>query len=269
MTFLKLLYISVFYEPLYNGLAFLANLAPFGDIGIAIIALTLVVKFILFPFSHKTIVTQLKMRKLEPEISALKEKHKEDKQEQAKKVMSLYREHGINPMSGFLMLLIQLPIIFALYKVFLNGLSFNPDDLYYFISVPDNIRTSFLGIFDLTQKSYILAGFAAITQFFQMRLATPPLAKKDNSKKSSFQDDFARSMNIQMRYIMPLFVFFIAFKFSSAIALYWTTMNIFAIVHEILVRFKAKKMFLNGDSKGYNKKNNRGTSFENDNRGRD
>lgn len=267
MVFFKLFYNSVFYEPLYNGLAFLANIAPFGDIGIAIIALTIIVKFILFPFSHKTVVTQLKMRKLEPEISALKEKHKEDKQEQAKKVMSLYREHGINPMSGFLMLLIQLPIIFALYKVFLNGLNFNPDDLYYFISTPENIRTSFLGIFDLAQKSYILAGLAGVTQFFQMRLATPPLAKKDSSKKGSFQDDFARSMNIQMRYIMPLFVFFIAFKFSSAIALYWTTMNIFAIVHEILVKSKAKKMFLNGDSKGYNKKNNGGDALEDDNRG--
>ncbi len=267
MTFLKLFYISVFYEPLYNGLAFLANIAPFGDIGIAIIALTLIVKFILFPFSHKTVVTQLKMRKLEPEISALKEKHKENKQEQAKRVMGLYRKHGINPMSGFLMLLIQLPIIFALYRVFLNGLNFNPDDLYSFISTPENIRISFLGIFDLTQKSYILAGFAAVTQFFQMRLATPPLAKKDSSKKGSFQDDFARSMNVQMRYIMPIFVFFIAFRFSSAIALYWTTMNLFAIVHEIIVRSKAKKMFINDNSKGYNQKNNGGDAIEDDHRG--
>jgi len=267
MAFLKLFYNTVFYEPLYNGLVFLAGIAPFGDIGIAIIALTIIVKFILFPFSHKTVITQLKMRKLEPEISALKEKHKENKQEQAKKVMSLYREHGINPMSGFLMVLIQLPIIFALYKVFLNGLNFNPDNLYYFVSAPENIRNSFLGIFDLAQKSYILAGLAAVTQFFQMKLASPPLAKKNDSKKGSFQDDFARSMNIQMRYIMPLFVFYIAYKFSAVIALYWTTMNIFAIIHEILVRSKAKKMFLNGGSKEYNKKNNTGGSLENDNRG--
>jgi len=267
MTFLKLLYISVFYEPLYNGLALLAHISPFGDIGIAIIALTLIVRFALFPFSHKTIVTQLKMRKLEPEISAIKEKHKENKQEQSKKIMDLYREHGINPMSGFLMLLVQLPIIFALYRVFLHGLNFNPGDLYSFVTAPENISTSFLGIFDLAQKSYILAGFAAVTQFFQMRLSTPPIAKKENNKKGSFQEDFARSMNIQMRYIMPLFVFFIAFKFSSAIALYWTTMNIFAIVHEILVRSKAKKMFLNGDSKGNNKKNNRRNPVEDDARG--
>mgnify|MGYP001558903674 FL=1 len=264
MVFLKLLYISVFYEPLYNALAFLANISPFGDIGIAIIALTLIVKFILFPFSHKTVVTQSKMRKLEPEISALKEKYKENKQEQAKKVMELYREHGINPMSGFLMLLIQLPIIFALYKVFLQGLNFNPSDLYSFVSVPENIRVSFLGIFDLSQKSYILAGFAAVSQFFQMRLATPPLPKKDNNGKRSFQDDFARSMNIQMRYIMPFFIFYIAFKFSSAIALYWTTMNIFAIVHEILVKSKAKKMLLNGESKRDNKKYSEGDALKDD-----
>jgi membrane protein insertase Oxa1/YidC/SpoIIIJ len=77
-----------------------------------------------------------------------------------------------------------------------------------------------------------------------MKLAMPPISKS-NTKTDSFKDNLARSMNIQMRYVMPFFIFFIALKFSSALALYWTTMNVFAIVHEAIVRKRAQNFYGN------------------------
>jgi YidC/Oxa1 family membrane protein insertase len=188
------------------------------------------------------------MKQLEPELKEIKEKFKKDKQEQAKKIMELYKEHGINPLSGFITLLIQIPIIIALYKVFLSGVKFDSSHLYSFITPPDYVNIKFLGFFDMTQKSYILAGLAGLSQFVQMKLAMP-IVKKIQGAARSFQDDFARSMSIQARYVMPLLIFFIALKFVSAIALYWTTMNIFAILHEALVRKKAEKILKNGANK--------------------
>jgi len=82
---------------------------------------------------------------------------------------------------------------------------------------------------------------AALTQFYQMKLAIPPIKKQDRG--NTFKDSLARSMNVQMRYVMPFFIFFIGLKLSSGIALYWTTMNIFAIVHEAIVRRKAEKLY--------------------------
>lgn len=231
----------IFFKPLLNGLVLLVNYLPYHDIGFAIILLTIAVRFIIFPFTHKSIITQIKMKKLEPELKEIKNAFKNNKQTQAQKTMELYRNHGVNPLSGILTLIIQIPIIFGLYKVFLGGVNFDAVNLYSFISLPESVNAIFLGLIDMTQRSYSLAFLAALSQFFQIKLAMPPMQKSD--KDDSFKDNFARSMNVQMRYIMPIFVFFIGLKFSSAIALYWTTMNVFAIVHETIVRRKAEKLY--------------------------
>lgn len=231
----------IFFEPLLNGLVLLVNYLPYHDIGFAIILLTIAVRFIIFPFTHKSIIAQIKMKKLEPELKEIKTAFKNDKQTQAQKTMELYRNHGVNPLSGILTLLVQIPIIFALYKVFLGGANFDAVNLYSFVSLPESVNAMFFGLVDMTQRSYPLAFLAALSQFFQIKLAMPPMQKSD--KDDSFKDNFARSMNVQMRYVMPVFVFFIGLKFSSAIALYWTTMNVFAIVHETIVRRKAEKLY--------------------------
>ncbi len=249
---------AIFYKPLFNGLVFLVDILPNHDIGLAVIILTLIVRFIIFPLSHRATVTQVKIKQLEPDIKDIKDKFKKDNQEQAKKIMELYKKHGVSPFSSFITLLIQLPIIFALYKVFMTGASFDPNNLYSFISLPDVIHTKFLGLIEMTQKSYVLAGLAAISQYFQISLSSPNI-KKPSGPSQSFSDQLARSMSFQAQFIMPLIVFWIGLKFSSAVALYWTTMNIFAIVHEVFVRKKAEKI-LNyaGESNSNDKKNSGG-----------
>jgi YidC/Oxa1 family membrane protein insertase len=231
-----------FFEPLLNGLVFLINILPFHDVGFSIIILTIIVRFIIFPLNHRAIITQQKIKQLEPALQDIKEKFKKDSQEQAKKTMELYRQHGVNPFSGFITLLIQIPIIFALYKVFSAGVHFDPAHIYSFIQVPHEFNLNFLGLFDLTDKSYVLGFIVGATQFFQMQLAIPPIKKQNAGVKNSFKDDLARNMNIQMRYVMPVLIFFIVSRLSGGIAVYWTTMNTFAIIHEFIVRKKANKI---------------------------
>jgi YidC/Oxa1 family membrane protein insertase len=243
MNIFSVVYNDIFYKPLLNGLVFLINIIPLHDIGFAVILLTIVVRFILFPFSHRSIITQQKIKKIEPEINKIKSQFKDNSQEQSKKTMELYKQHGINPFSGCLTLILQLPVIFALYKVFTIGMkNFNQENLYYFISSPEIVNMNFLGLIDMSKSNYVLAFLAGASQFFQIKLSVPPI-KKDKANPGSLKDNFARNMNIQMRYIMPVIVFFIALEFSSAIALYWTTMNVFAIIHETIVRKKAQKIY--------------------------
>ena len=125
------------------------------------------------------------MKKLEPELREIKKTHKNDSQTQAKKTMELLKKHGINPVAGILTLFIQIPIIFALYKVFLGGMTFDPVHLYSFVTAPDFVSVKFLGLVDVTQKSYIMPILAALTQFYQMKLAIPPI--KNRPAKTQLQ----------------------------------------------------------------------------------
>jgi YidC/Oxa1 family membrane protein insertase len=171
--------------------------------------------------------------------------------------MALYRSHGISPFSGFLMLLIQLPIFIALFMLLKEGVSFNSDILYSFVKIPENINTSFLGLIDISKPNYFISVLAGVSQFFQIKLAMPKIKKISSSKERSFKNELQRSMSIQMKYVMPIFVFFIAQRFSSGMALYWTTSNVFAIVHEIIVAKRAKKISKHGQPNTDNKKHNR------------
>jgi YidC/Oxa1 family membrane protein insertase len=189
--------------------------------------------------------TQLAVKALEPEISKLKEDHKDDKQEQARQTMALYKEKGVNPFSGFLLILIQIPVIFALYWVFLRGglPEINMDILYSFTPIPENINMNLLGLIDVSKKSILFALLAGATQFFQIKYSLPPLKARSSGGKTSLKDDLARSFHIQMRYVMPIIVFSIAYAISAAVAIYWTTSNLFAIGQEIYVRKKIKNKY--------------------------
>lgn len=232
-------FFTTFYQPIYNSLVFLIDTIPGGNVGVAIILLTIGVRVVLLPLSHKSVVSQGKMRDIAPHVEKLKEKYKDNKQEQARKTMALYKEHGINPFSGLLLLFIQLPIIFALYFVFFKGLpNLNTEILYSFITAPTTMSMMFLGIM-LSKKSIILALLAAVTQYYQIKLSIPPMKLVEKGAKPSFKDDFARSFNLQIRYILPVVVFGISYSISAAIALYWATSNLFSIGHELYVKRKA------------------------------
>ena len=242
MTLFKTLFNEIFYRPLANALIFLTGFVPGHDVGIAIILLTLLVRLILFPFSHRSLFTQLKMKELEPEIAKIKEETKNRAEEQGRRMMELYRRHGVSPFSGCLTLLVQLPILIALYQVFLYGIDFNAIQLYSFLARPEFIQMKFFGILNLAERSWPLALVAAGSQFLQMKLAMPSLPKGG----ASMREEFSRALAIQTRYILPAVVFYVSFRFPAALALYWTASNVFGILHEAWVRRQAKLLNAEG-----------------------
>jgi YidC/Oxa1 family membrane protein insertase len=228
------------FDPLYNGLVFLISVVPFADVGIAVILLTALVKLALFPLSQKATKEQHRMRELAPQMDAIKEEYKDDKQKQTLKIMEFYREQKVRPFLSLLVILIQLPIIFGLYWVFFKGglPNVNPDLLYYFTPAPGSVNMEFLGLVDMAGHSIVLALMAGASQFAHSLLALPK--PKPKSKNPTLKEDLAHSFHLQMKYVMPVVVTFIAYTISSAIALYWLTSNIFTIGQELWVRRKKR-----------------------------
>ncbi len=229
------LFKEVFYQPLYNGLVFLMDILPGADAGLAVIILTIAVKFILFPLSKRSIETQFAIRKFQPELDALKKKFTGDREGYARATMAFYKEKRINPFAGFFLLLIQLPVIISLYYVFFRGglPDINEALRYSFIPRPE-VNMEFLGLIDIAGKSIFLAALAGITQFFQVKLVMPP--PTPGSRDGSFQGELMHGMHMQMKYVMPIVAAIAAYTISGAVALYWTTSNLFAIVQEVVVR---------------------------------
>ncbi|MFC1595272.1 YidC/Oxa1 family membrane protein insertase [Patescibacteria group bacterium] len=224
---------EIFYKPLLNILIFFTDILPGNSLGLSIILITILVRFIIFPFTHKMMRTQSALKDLEPQIKKIKEDNKGKKEEEAKALMDLYKQHGISPFSGFFMLLIQLPLLISLYKIFMNNVALNlPEGLYSFVHYPPAVNGIFLGI-DLSVPNVALAALAGVSQFFQARLASGK-SKKEKNKKGP--QDFQSIMKTQMVFVFPVMIFFIGLKFSAALALYWTVMNLFAIVHETIVK---------------------------------
>lgn len=230
---------TIFYVPLYNGLIFLIGLLPGASVGAAVILFTCAVKTVLFPLSYKATKFQFEMKAHEAELNAIKTKFKNDKQAQGKATLDFYREKGINPFAGILPLFIQIPIVIALYYVFFKGGLPNIDLplLYSFIGAPQP-DIIFFGI-DIGGKSIVLAVLAGVTQYLQSHFAMPAPAKRTSTP--SFQEDLARGMHFQMKYFLPVFIGFVAYQVSGAIALYFVTSNLFTVGQEFYIRKQFKK----------------------------
>lgn len=220
--------------PLTNALIFLTS-TLWGNIGLAVIALTIVVKLVLMPFMFATTKSQIAMKKLQPLIDEIKKKYPDDKNEQAKRTMELYKEHKANPLSGCLPIIIQIPIVIGLYQVFMKGTTVDPATLYSFVHSPETISHFFLGI-DLTVKSLILAIIAGITQYIQLKLspAFRPGAA-DTTESEDPQALMMKNMQKMMKYTLPVMITVFAAIVPAAVALYWVVTNLFTIGQEIYI----------------------------------
>jgi len=223
----------ILYQPFYNILIFLTWLIPGHNIGWSIIALTVLVRIALMPSSAKATRAQKDMKKLAPELAEIKKKFAGDRQGEAAATMELYKKHGVSPWGSCLPLLIQLPILWILYKVFMVGLNTDRFDLLYkFTPYPDHINTIWLGI-NLAQPDKwilpILAGLAQLLQSWQMKQLnpTPPKTDPDSKNKAA---DFSQMLSSQMLYIMPVFTVIIAMRLPAALALYWLITTLFMVV---------------------------------------
>lgn len=237
MDLLIIAFNEILYRPLFNALVWLYNILPGHDLGVAIIILTVVIRLLLYPLTQKGIKSQKALTELQPKIKELQKKYK-SKEEQARAMMELYRQHKINPLSGFLPLLIQLPILIALYRVFLGGL--DPErlnGLYSFIAQPETLSPMFLGIINLAERNMVLAVLAGFLMFIQSKMM---LAKKQ-TQKSGLKiggRDFSSMMGQQMTYFMPLLTVLIAWGLPAALPLYWIIITLFGIGQQYLITHK-------------------------------
>jgi len=227
------------YNPLFNALVLLYLYLPGHDFGIAVIVLTVLIRIVLYPLMVKSLKSQKALSELQPKMQEIQEKHKNDKEAQTKEMMALYQREKINPFGGCLPLLIQLPILIALYQVFWKGLG--PETmhhLYGFIPNPGTINTSFLGLINLTEPSILLAILSGIIQFFQTKIMTPQ--KKNIQGKKDQMSQFSDLMQKEMLYFFPILTVFILWKLPSAIGIYWIVTGLFSIYQQILVNRDAK-----------------------------
>ncbi len=216
-------------------LVFFYQVIPGHDIGIVIILLTLFIRFLLAPSFHKSLKSQKAMNDLQPKLNELRERHKDDKEAQAKAMMALYKEHQINPFSSCLPLLLQLPILIALYQVFSKALSNHLTGLYSFVNFTGQIDPRFLGLIDLSKHSggsvagMILAFLAGLAQFWQSKMMLP---------KSQSTDATTKAMQMQTTYILPVISVVIAFKLPAGLPLYWIVTTLFAVAQQYYIHKK-------------------------------
>ncbi len=217
----------ILYQPLLNLAVFLYSIVPGGDFGIAIVILTVLVRIILFPLSVKTARSQRELQQLQPKLKEVQERFKNNKPAQTEAIMALYREHKINPLLSLLPLLIQLPILIALYQVFIN--IFKPETLsllYGFISHPAVINTHFLGIMDIDVPNKYLAIFAGIAQFIQSKALQHNAGGTANAMVSGKS----------MLYFFPAMIILIGWNLPAGLVLYIITSTLFSVLEQFYIK---------------------------------
>lgn len=222
-------------QPLFNLLVVLYKEVTFGDLGLAIILLTVIIRFILYPIFYKGLKSQMMMQKLQPEIARAQQENKNNREAQAKALMEVYKRNKVNPFASILYIFAQLPILLAVYHIFLKGLT--PEsfaNLYSFIGVPEVVSTQFLGLINVTEPSMIIVAFAVVAQYFQSKTA---MAKNTGSK----QPPIAK----YMLYVGPLLTLLILPSLPAAVGLYWVTTAVFSIFQQNIIN---KQLYATGKS---------------------
>jgi YidC/Oxa1 family membrane protein insertase len=230
-------------QPILNGLMLLYHL--FGDFGLSIVVLTLIIKLILFPLTLQQLKSMKATQALQPKMAEIRQKYKNDQKAQMASMQALYKEYGIHPASGCLPLLIQLPVLyglfFALEAVLRNAnLHTLNSELYSFVApfttFPDiNLRWfTFINphwYFSLGQPdpTHILPILAGIATFIQLRMSQ---ARQVGNAPAN--DPTTQSMKM-MQYVMPLVTVFIGWTFAAGLALYWTVSYVFQAVQQYFV----------------------------------
>jgi len=231
-------------NPLLNILIGLYKIS--GSLGISIIGLTFIIKGILIPATLPTIKNMKKQRELQPELSKIKKKYKNDKKKQAEVQMELFKKHGINPTSGCLTQLVTLFVIIALFNVIrsfaLNGSISSINPLLYFdilrFNKYDILDTTFLYL-DLAKPDpfYIMGTVSALLQLIATKMTMPLIKKAEKAAKKTPEksDDMALMMQQQSMYMMPIMNFIFGITLPSGIMLYIVTTTVFTIVQNYFV----------------------------------
>ncbi len=230
---------TILFLPLYNALVVFTQIFN-GSLGWAVFGLTILVKLLLAPLAHKATVTQLQHKKLAPLVNEIKKKFPNQK-DQALKLNELYKEHKANPLSGCVVLLIQLPVLFAIFYVFKEGAVIDPANLYSFVTAPAAVNPMWLGM-DITKPNMLLLIITAAVQYAQMALSPSMQQSTDPVDTSDPQAMMSASMQKTMKYIIPVVIVAGGWTLPGAVLIYWVVSSLFMIVQERLtMKLLAKK----------------------------
>ena len=251
-------------QPIFNLLIGIYSAIPGSDFGIAIVLFTIIVRFAMYPLLKKQLHQTQVMRKLQPQLAKIKKQAKGNRQQESLQMMELYKQNGVNPFRSIGILLIQLPIFIALFSViriftqhrdqiehftynFLEGLA----PIKELIARPDQFNETFLGFIDLTKTAFTtngvdffliaLAILAAVTQFIMSKQTMPHqdsqrrlrdvMAEAAEGKQADQAEMNAIVMRKMMK-VMPIMMFFIMISLPGALALYYVTSNLIAVLQQ-------------------------------------
>ncbi len=226
-------------QPLYNGFIGLISAIPGGDVGLAIIALTGIVRLCFYPVFASQIKTTMGMQAMQPELDELRTKYKNDKEKQVREMGGLYKKYNVNPLSLFLSLLIQIPILLALYYTFFHTTlpAINTELLYSFIHAPSTVNIHFLGFFDLTKpNNIVLVAIVALLQFISIYIS---MARTKNAPTSHLSAEKIAAQKMQqniMLYMLPGIMATVTYSTPGAVGLYFAASSLFAIMQEFVIR---------------------------------
>ena len=228
---------TIFVEPVYSIFIFLIGVMPGGSVGFAIITLTLFVRSVFYPAFTSQIKTQMGMQQAQPELDEINKKYKDDTQERARRTMEVFKKYNIRPFSSILAILIQLPILFALYIAFLReGLpNINTELLYSFVDVPDVVNTVFVGVLNLLEPNVVVLAVVVgtlqyLASYFAMARITPP---KNMAPERVAMHKMQRNM---MLYFLPGTIAIASYFLPAAAGLYFATGSLVSIGQEWLIR---------------------------------
>jgi YidC/Oxa1 family membrane protein insertase len=265
---------QIFVTPIVNLLVAFYKLFLLGNIpgsfGLSIVALTVFIRFLMHPLFKKQMHTTKKIQELKPHLDKLSKEHKDDPKKVQQEQLRLYQEAGINPAAGCFFAIVQIPLVFGLYRTLIkflehgvgskvvaeiNKLLFSP------LLQIQSLDPMFLG-FNLAlspQKAhiwyyYLIPVVTAVLQYFQAQLAMPPttskiavVEKKDGkttevaSTEKKPEDDFQKIFSTQMKYMFPVLIGWTSFTFPVGLSLYWNIFSLFSIIQHILFERNEKK----------------------------
>ena len=230
---------TLLYQPILKVLVYLTQLLG-GSFGLAIIALTLLIRLVLIPLTLPAMKSAQKMKELKPRLDELKKKHAKDKRQLQIEQLNLYKEQGINPAAGCLPTIVQFAILIAMYRVFIDFIENGNGE-----SLMANMHFFWL---DLSKPDplYILPILAALSQLIlsQMLMTakehheakelTKEAQKKEKTKGEDTQE-MAETLQQQMLYVMPVMTGLIALRLPSGLAVYWVITTIFSLVQQYVM----------------------------------
>lgn len=221
-------------KPVFLLLEYFNNVI--GNFGLAILLLTIVIKLIMFPLSHKSYVSMLKLRHLQPDIVRIKELYKNDNDKMSKEISAIFKKNNVNPMSGFVPVLIQIPVFFALYKVLFVTIEMRHAPFYLWIKDLSSFDTAnILTIFGLLKFNPpicigILPVILGITMIIQQKL---------NNHSSLNQDKTQANF---MKFLPYIFIFIFS-SFPAGLIIYWICSNSITIVQQLIIKHYVTKKF--------------------------